>query len=111
MTRADIGTDIPGQNGPPEWINTFCAPSADVKHMNPTSAATAPAPPSPDDAGPVTAPSGTPWDHAADEAVMGMLAGHVPLSLLADLAMPDGPASREILDTEGLPQGAWWEQR
>lgn len=42
-------------------------------------------------------------------AVMQLLAGGVPLALLADLAAPDGPASQVILETEGLPDDAWWE--
>ena len=48
-----------------------------------------------------------PADHAA--AVMRLLAEGVPLTLLADLAAPDGPASQMILETEGLPDDAWWE--
>ncbi len=49
-------------------------------------------------------------DAAADsETVMGLLAEHVPLALLADLAAPDGPVSQEILESEGLPADAWWE--
>jgi hypothetical protein len=43
------------------------------------------------------------------DAVMGLLAEHVPLALLADLVAPDGPVSQEILETEGLPEDAWWE--
>lgn len=52
-----------------------------------------------------TAPE--PADHAA--TVMRLLAEGVPLTLLADLAAPDGPASQVILETEGLPGDAWWE--
>ncbi len=49
-------------------------------------------------------------DAAADsETVMGLLAEHVPLALLADLVAPDGPVSQEILESEGLPDDAWWE--
>jgi len=48
-----------------------------------------------------------PADPAA--AVMRLLAEGVPLTLLADLAAPDGPASQVILETEGLPDDAWWE--
>lgn len=50
-----------------------------------------------------------PGDHASevDEAVMDLLAGHVPLTLLVDLA--DVPASEELLAEEGLPDGSWWE--
>jgi hypothetical protein len=40
---------------------------------------------------------------------MRLLAEHVPLALLADLATPDGPVSQAILETEGLPGDAWWE--
>jgi hypothetical protein len=36
----------------------------------------------------------------ADIAVMEMLKAHVPLSLLFDLAFPDGPDSQEILAAE-----------
>jgi len=53
----------------------------------------------------VTTPD--PADLAA--AVMRLLAEGVPLTLLADLAAPDGPASQVILETEGLPDDAWWE--
>lgn len=43
------------------------------------------------------------------EQVMDLLEEHVPLSLLIDLVPPDGPDSRDILDTEGAPDQAWWE--
>lgn len=36
------------------------------------------------------------------ERVMGWLRGGVPLTLLADLADPDGPPSREILRREAV---------
>lgn len=42
-----------------------------------------------------------------DEAVMELLADHVPLTLLVDLA--DAPASDELLAEEGLPKQRWWE--
>lgn len=45
------------------------------------------------------------------EEVMDLLADHVPLSLLMDLAMPAGPHSRDLLHTEGLPAEPWWEAR
>jgi len=45
-----------------------------------------------------------------DQRVMGLLSEHVPLSLLVDLAEPDGPASDEILQSEGKPEDAWWVQ-
>lgn len=35
-----------------------------------------------------------------DLAMMDLLRAHVPLSLLIDLAYPDGPHSREILAVE-----------
>lgn len=64
----------------------------------------------------LTADKGVPAKQAASAAakqeadsVMGLLAEHVPLALLADLAAPDGPVSQEILETEGLPADAWWE--
>ncbi|NMR21098.1 hypothetical protein [Cellulomonas fimi] len=41
--------------------------------------------------------------------VMELLAEHVPLALLVDLAAPDGPVSTAILETEGLPEDAWWD--
>ena len=47
---------------------------------------------------------------ATDDAlVMSLLHEHVPLALLCDLTAPEGPASREILDTEGEPAQRWWE--
>ncbi|MFI2752857.1 hypothetical protein ACGIF2_05420 [Cellulomonas sp. P22] len=52
-----------------------------------------------------------PADGAAGDApaaVMDLLAEHVPLALLADLVAVGGPASREILESEGLPGDAWW---
>jgi hypothetical protein len=45
-----------------------------------------------------------------DQRVMGLLSEHVPLSLLVDLADPEGPASDEILQSEGMPEDAWWVQ-
>jgi hypothetical protein len=44
-----------------------------------------------------------------DEQVMDLLAEHVPLALLVDLITPEGPASADILRTEGMPDDAWWE--
>ena len=44
----------------------------------------------------------------AHRAVMNLLAQHVPLSLLLDVLVADGPCSREILETEGVPPWAWW---
>lgn len=46
---------------------------------------------------------------ADDTMVMSLLQEHVPLALLCDLTAPEGPASREILDTEGEPAQRWWE--
>ena len=48
-------------------------------------------------------------DIEASAEVMSLLAEGVPLALLADLVSPDGPASPEILQDEGLPDVAWWE--
>lgn len=45
----------------------------------------------------------------AGEDFMGLLAEHVPLALIADLAARSGPHSAEILESEGLPDNAWWE--
>lgn len=46
---------------------------------------------------------------STDEIVMTLLHDHVPLSLICDLRS-DGPASSEILATEGAPAVAWWVQ-
>lgn len=48
-------------------------------------------------------------DTQASSEVMHLLAQGVPLTLLADLASPGGPASPAILEDEGLPEVAWWE--
>jgi len=45
-----------------------------------------------------------------DEAVMELLSENVPLSLLMDLTTPAGPDSEAILEEEGAPEEAWWEQ-
>ena len=45
----------------------------------------------------------------AENDLMGLLAEHVPLALLADLVVPSGPPSTEILQSEGLPDVPWWE--
>lgn len=37
-----------------------------------------------------------------------LLAEHVPLALLADLATPQGPPSQDIVAAEGLPEEPWW---
>jgi len=44
----------------------------------------------------------------AAAVVMDLLAEHVPLTLLADLAVAE-PRSDAILESEGLPEDAWWE--
>lgn len=44
----------------------------------------------------------------AAAVVMDLLAEHVPLTLLADLAVAE-PRSDAILESEGLPADAWWE--
>lgn len=44
------------------------------------------------------------------EHVMDLLEERVPLSLLMDLVAPSGPDSQDILETEGAPDEAWWEQ-
>ena len=44
------------------------------------------------------------------DRVAALLAGGVPLTLLADLAESDGPVSPAILEAEGLPDDAWWEE-
>ncbi len=48
-------------------------------------------------------------DTEASQEVMRLLGEHVPLALLADLAIPSGPESPQILEDEGLPSVAWWE--
>lgn len=47
-------------------------------------------------------------DEGATAVVMDLLAEHVPLTLLADLAVAE-PRSEVILESEGLPEDAWWE--
>jgi len=49
-------------------------------------------------------------EEQATAEVMALLGEHVPLTLLADLAQPTGPASPAILEDEGLPDVAWWER-
>jgi ABC-type sugar transport system substrate-binding protein len=46
---------------------------------------------------------------ARADRVAALLAGGVPLTLLADLAESNGPISPAILVSEGLPDDAWWE--
>jgi hypothetical protein len=46
---------------------------------------------------------------AEEDLVMSILQEHVPLALLIDLTDTEGPASAEILATEGGPETRWWE--
>lgn len=48
-------------------------------------------------------------ESARADRVAALLAGGVPLTLLADLADANGPISPAILESEGLPDDAWWE--
>ncbi len=50
-------------------------------------------------------------EEPTDDEIMDLLAEHVPLSLLMDLALPAGPPSSEVLQAEGLPVEPWWEPR
>ncbi|WP_432544008.1 hypothetical protein [Kineococcus sp. SYSU DK002] len=52
----------------------------------------------------------TPSAGSAVEPVMEMLSEHIPLSLIMDMASPDGPHSAELLAAEGLPEDEWWAQ-
>jgi hypothetical protein len=45
-----------------------------------------------------------------ESPVMEMLSEKVPLSLIMDLSTPAGPDSEQILEEEGEPEEAWWEQ-
>ncbi|MFB9378565.1 hypothetical protein ACFFKU_07020 [Kineococcus gynurae] len=56
----------------------------------------------------MTAPDPTP---TAAQPVRDMLSEHIPLSLIMDLAAPDGPHSAELLASEGLPTEEWWVAR
>ena len=48
-------------------------------------------------------------DHPTNAGpALAMLQEHIPLSLIMDLATPDGPPSRELLESEGLPEQEWW---
>ncbi len=42
-----------------------------------------------------------------DDPVMELLGANFPLSLIMDLAMPAGPHSRELLNTEPADDGSW----
>ena len=50
----------------------------------------------------------TPVPAEDTQAVRDLLAEHVPLALIVDLATPEA-TSTEILEAEGLPDEAWWE--
>jgi hypothetical protein len=65
--------------------------------------------PHPDPAPGTVDPEGGSGEKASAE-MMRLLGEHVPLTLLADLAERDGPPSPVILEDEGLPEVAWWEQ-
>jgi len=45
-----------------------------------------------------------------ESPVMELLSEKVPLSLIMDLSTPAGPDSEQILEEEGEPEEAWWEQ-
>jgi hypothetical protein len=66
----------------------------------------------PEEAGSMTTRETTPpsADDSADtQPVRDLLAEHVPLALIVDLATPEA-TSAEILESEGLPDEAWWEK-
>ena len=50
-----------------------------------------------------------PAEDDTTQPVKDLLAEHVPLALLVDLVTPES-TSTEILEAEGLPDEAWWEQ-
>jgi len=45
---------------------------------------------------------------AATDLCMRMLAAGLPLTLICDLTDPNMATSREIFDSEGRPEVAWW---
>lgn len=51
----------------------------------------------------------TPVPPEDTQPVRDLLAEHVPLALIVDLATPEA-TSAEILEAEGLPDEAWWEK-
>jgi|GEM_PF-1658267 len=57
-----------------------------------------------------TAEPGTAVLDLADSVVMTLLHDHVPLALLCDLTLTDGPTSAAILAAEGEPDTRWWER-
>ncbi|WP_456844554.1 hypothetical protein [Cellulomonas sp. P5_C6] len=50
-----------------------------------------------------------PDDGESTQPVRDLLAEHVPLALIVDLVTPEA-TSEEILESEGLPADAWWDQ-
>ena len=54
--------------------------------------------------------TGTTTLDLADTVVMTLLHDRVPLALLCDLTMTDGPTSAAILAAEGEPETRWWER-
>ena len=54
--------------------------------------------------------TGTTTLDLADTVVMTLLHDHVPLALLCDLTLTDGPTSAAILAAEGGPETRWWER-
>ena len=48
-------------------------------------------------------------DPAAVLPARELLAQHVPLALLVDLATPGGPDSGAICAAEGCPEDPWWD--
>ena len=54
--------------------------------------------------------TGTTTLDLADTVVMTLLHDHVPLALLCDLTLTDGPTSAAILAAEGEPETRWWER-
>ena len=58
-----------------------------------------------------TAEPGTADLDLADTVVMTLLHDHVPLALLCDLTLTDGPTSAAILAAEGEPETRWWEHQ
>ena len=46
----------------------------------------------------------------ADTVVMTLLHDHVPLALLCDLTLTDGPTSAARIAAEGEPETRWWER-
>ncbi|HVV29544.1 MAG TPA: hypothetical protein VHC41_01565 [Mycobacteriales bacterium] len=59
-----------------------------------------------------TATPGTAASEAAARTLaMSLLAAHIPLTLLLDLAENFGPPSAQILASESEPVPAWWLPR